>query len=127
MSGRRSGRLSVAGLIAWRPGSRTRLCHRLLTHPAGKGMRRSMSERDYIALLDGVHQLVKAPTDLRERAHDLGRPARQGGKGWAAVLTPGGQPWRRRKCVPAGVPALGYAEAGAPAARTRDAAASTAA
>ncbi|GAA3651317.1 hypothetical protein GCM10022420_028820 [Streptomyces iranensis] len=35
VSGRRSGRLSVAGLIAWRPGSRTRLCHRLLTHPAG--------------------------------------------------------------------------------------------
>lgn len=54
----------MAGLIAWRPGSRTRLCHRLLTHPAGKGTRRSMSERDYIALLDGVHQLVKAPIVL---------------------------------------------------------------
>ncbi|MEU2718437.1 transposase [Streptomyces sp. NPDC007205] len=59
VSGRRSGRLSVAGLIAWRPGSRTRLRHRLLTHPAGKG-----SERDCIALLDGVHQLVKAPIVL---------------------------------------------------------------
>ncbi|TMV00280.1 IS630 family transposase [Streptomyces sp. DASNCL29] len=56
--------MSVAGLIAWRPGSRTRLCHRLLTHPAGKGTRRSISERDYIALLDGVHQLVKAPIVL---------------------------------------------------------------
>ncbi|AQW56211.1 endonuclease DDE [Streptomyces hygroscopicus] len=54
----------MAGLIAWRPGSRTRLCHRLLTHLAGKGTRRSMSERDYIALLDGVHQLVKAPIVL---------------------------------------------------------------
>ncbi|MEU5590303.1 transposase [Streptomyces chrestomyceticus] len=64
VSGRRSGRLSVAGLIAWRPGSRTRLCHRLLTHPAGKGTRRSMSERDYIALLNSVHQLVKAPVVL---------------------------------------------------------------
>nr|WP_256096718.1 hypothetical protein [Streptomyces agglomeratus] len=46
VSGRRSGRLSVAGLIAMRPGSRTRLCHRLRTHPAGKGARRSMGERD---------------------------------------------------------------------------------
>ncbi|WP_435799761.1 IS630 family transposase [Streptomyces goshikiensis] len=64
VSGRRSGRLSVAGLIAMRPGSRTRLCHRLRTHPAGKGARRSMSERDFIALLDGVHQLVRAPIVL---------------------------------------------------------------
>ncbi|WP_444972109.1 IS630 family transposase [Streptomyces canus] len=64
VSGRRSGRLSVAGLIAMRPGSRTRLCHRLRTHRAGKGKRRSMGERDFIALVDGVHQLVKAPIVL---------------------------------------------------------------
>ncbi len=64
MSGRRSGRLSVAGLIAMRPGSRTRLCHRLHTHPAGKGTRRSTGEPDFIALIDGVHQLVKAPVVL---------------------------------------------------------------
>lgn len=61
ISGRRSGRLSVAGLITMRPGSRTRLCHRLRTHPAGKGTRRSMGEQDFIALIDGVHQLVRAP------------------------------------------------------------------
>ncbi|KIZ16615.1 endonuclease DDE [Streptomyces natalensis ATCC 27448] len=64
VSGRRSGRLSVAGLIAMRPGSRTRLCHRLRTHPAGKGTRRSMGERDFIALVDGTHQLVRAPIVL---------------------------------------------------------------
>jgi putative transposase len=52
VSGRRSGRLSVAGLIAMRPGSRTRLCHRLRTHPSGKGGRRSIAERDFIALID---------------------------------------------------------------------------
>ncbi|MCX4578071.1 winged helix-turn-helix domain-containing protein [Streptomyces sp. NBC_01571] len=52
VSGRCSGRLSVAGLIAMRPGSRTWLCHRLRTHPAGKGERRSMGERDFIALVD---------------------------------------------------------------------------
>ncbi|MFB7916766.1 transposase [Streptomyces sp. NPDC056061] len=64
VSRRRSGRLSVAGPIAMRPGSRTRLCHRLRTHPAGRGKRRSMGERDFIALIDGVHQLVKAPIVL---------------------------------------------------------------
>ncbi len=64
VSGRRSGRLSVAGLIAIRPGSRTRLCHRLRTHQAGKGARRSMGERDFIALIDGVHQLLRAPIVL---------------------------------------------------------------
>jgi hypothetical protein len=64
VSGRRSGRLSVAGLIAMRPGSRTRLCHRLRTHRAANGARRSMGERDFIALIDGVHQLLKAPIVL---------------------------------------------------------------
>ncbi|MFC8368311.1 transposase [Streptomyces sp. NPDC057239] len=64
VSGRRSGRLSVAGLIAMRPGSRTRLCHRLRIHRAGKSTRRSMGERDFIALIDGVHQLLKAPIVL---------------------------------------------------------------
>ncbi|WP_406205511.1 transposase [Kitasatospora sp. NBC_01560] len=64
VSSRRSGRLSVAGPIAMRPGSRARLCRRLITHPAGKGKRRSMGERDFIALVDGVHYLVKAPIVL---------------------------------------------------------------
>ncbi|MFJ3204708.1 transposase [Streptomyces sp. NPDC086989] len=44
-----------------RPGSRTRLSYRLLAHPAGWGKRRSMGESDFIALPNGVHQLVKAP------------------------------------------------------------------
>ncbi|MEU3743281.1 transposase [Streptomyces sp. NPDC032198] len=47
-----------------RPGSRTRSCHRLISHPAGKGKRRSMGERDFIALIDGAHQLVKVPIVL---------------------------------------------------------------
>jgi transposase len=51
-------------MIAMRPGSRTRLCHRLRTHRAGKGKRRSMGEWDFIALIDGVHQLIKAPIVL---------------------------------------------------------------
>jgi hypothetical protein len=51
-------------MVAVRPGSRTRLCHRLISHPAGKGKRRSMGERDFIGLIDGAHQLLKAPIVL---------------------------------------------------------------
>ena len=34
------------------------------SHLAGRGKPRSMSERDFIALVDDVHQLVKAPIML---------------------------------------------------------------
>ncbi|WP_406486239.1 IS630 family transposase [Streptomyces phaeochromogenes] len=61
---RGSGRVSVAGMIAMRPGSRTRLCRRLRRHTERKGERRRLSEHDYIALVDGVHQLLKAPIVL---------------------------------------------------------------
>ncbi|MGW4896001.1 IS630 family transposase [Kitasatospora sp. NPDC004240] len=64
VSGSRSGRVSVAGLIAVRPGSRTRLSHRIRRHTGRKGERRSLSERDYIGLIDGIHHLVKAPIVL---------------------------------------------------------------
>ncbi|MFF4753371.1 transposase [Streptomyces sp. NPDC001270] len=47
-------------MIATRPGSRTRLCHRLRLHIGRKGERRSLSEDDCIRLIDGMHQLVKA-------------------------------------------------------------------
>lgn len=43
VSGRGSGRVSAAGLIAVRPGSRTRMCHRLRRHTGRKGERRSLS------------------------------------------------------------------------------------
>lgn len=54
----------MAGLIAMRPGSRTRLCYRLRVHRGRKGERRSLSEDDYIRLIDSAHQLVKAPIVL---------------------------------------------------------------
>ncbi|GAA0346049.1 transposase [Streptomyces blastmyceticus] len=64
VSGRGSGRVSVAGLIVMRPGSWTRMCHRLRRHTGRKGERRSLSEHDCVALIDGIHQLVKAPIAL---------------------------------------------------------------
>ncbi|MEU8976866.1 transposase [Streptomyces monashensis] len=64
MNGRRSGRLSVAGMIAMPHGSRTRLCHRLVRHPAGDGKRRSMGEKGSIALYEGVQHLIEVPIVL---------------------------------------------------------------
>ena len=56
--------MSVAGLIAMRPGCRTRLCYRIRIHRGRKGERRSLSEIDYIRLIDGAHQLLRAPIIL---------------------------------------------------------------
>jgi transposase len=64
VNGAGSGRLSMVGLIATRPGSRTRLCYRVKAHRGHKGERRSLSEADYIALLDTVHQQLRAPIIL---------------------------------------------------------------
>jgi len=58
--GRGRGRLSVAGLLCYRSGVPTRLCYRLRRHTGRKDERRSLSETDYIRLLDGAHQLLKA-------------------------------------------------------------------
>ncbi|MEV5082218.1 IS630 family transposase [Streptomyces sp. NPDC056159] len=64
VSGRRSGRVSIAGLIALRPGCQTRLCYRIRVHHGRRGERRSLSETDYMRLVDGVHQMLKAPIVL---------------------------------------------------------------
>ena len=60
VNGAGSGRLSMVGLIATRPSSRTRLCYRVKAHRGRKGGRRSLSAADYIALLDTVHQQLRA-------------------------------------------------------------------
>uniref|UniRef100_UPI00389B2A34 transposase n=1 Tax=Streptomyces hirsutus TaxID=35620 RepID=UPI00389B2A34 len=61
VSGRGRGRLSVAGLLCYRPGLPARLCYRLRRHTGRTGERRSLGEMDCIRLLDGAHQLLKAP------------------------------------------------------------------
>lgn len=59
--GRSRGRLSVAGLLCFKPGLPARLCYRLRWHTGRKDERRSLGESDYIHLLDGAHHLLKAP------------------------------------------------------------------
>jgi hypothetical protein len=46
VSGKGSGRVSVAGLVCFRPGQRSRLIYRTVVHRGRKGERRSFSEID---------------------------------------------------------------------------------
>jgi hypothetical protein len=64
VSGKGSGRISVAGLVGAKPGSRIRLLYRIKVHRSRKGERRSFAETDYAALLDAAHQYLKAPIVL---------------------------------------------------------------
>jgi len=64
VSGKGSGRISVAGLFCVRPGQRPRLLYRVKIHRCRKGERRSFAETDYAALLDAAHQYLKAPIVL---------------------------------------------------------------
>jgi putative transposase len=64
VSGKGSGRISVAGLFCVRPGQRSRVLYRIKVHRNRKGERRSFAETDYIALIDAAHQYLKAPIVL---------------------------------------------------------------
>ena len=64
VSGKGSGRVSIAGLTCYRPGHRSRFIYRTIVHRGRKGERRSFSERDYISLLDAAHQQLDGPIVL---------------------------------------------------------------
>jgi transposase len=64
VSGKGSGRVSVAGLVCLRPGARGRLFYRVRIHRGRKGERRSMSEADYAELIAAAHQQLHAPVIL---------------------------------------------------------------
>jgi DDE superfamily endonuclease len=64
VSGKGSGRISIAGLVCFQPGRRVsppRLIYRTREHRGRKGERRSFSERDYADLLDAAHQQLGGP------------------------------------------------------------------
>ena len=64
VSGKGSGRVSVAGLACYKPGARSRLFYRTRVHRGRKGERRSMSEADYAGLVTAAHQHLSAPLIL---------------------------------------------------------------
>jgi len=62
--GKGPGRVSVAGLVCLRPGSRGHLFYRVRVHRGRKGERRSMSEADYAGLIAAAHNQLHAPVIL---------------------------------------------------------------
>ena len=64
VSGKGSGRVSVAGLVCLRPGARSHLFYRVRIHRGRRGERRSMSEADYAGLITAAHQELQAPVIL---------------------------------------------------------------
>ena len=64
VSGKGSGRVSAAGMVCLRPGSRGRFFYRIRIHRGRKGERRSMSEADYASLVTAAHNQLKAPVIL---------------------------------------------------------------
>ena len=61
VSGKGSGRVSVAGLVCLKPDMRSRLLYRMRIHRGRKGERRSMSEADYAGLIAAAHRQLSAP------------------------------------------------------------------
>jgi DDE superfamily endonuclease len=64
VSGKGSGRVSVAGLVCLKPGARSHLFYRIRVHRGRKGERRSMSEADYAGLITAAHHQLHAPVIL---------------------------------------------------------------
>ncbi|MER6076308.1 transposase [Streptomyces sp. NPDC001817] len=56
VSGKGSGRISVAGMVCARPSTRTRLVFRMLVHHGRKSEKKGFKEKDFAALLDAAHQ-----------------------------------------------------------------------
>lgn len=65
VSGKGSGRVSIAGLVCYAPdGDRGHVYYRLRVHRNRKGERRSLSEDDYAALITAAHRHLHAPIIL---------------------------------------------------------------
>jgi transposase len=61
VSGRGSGRISVAGLACVKAGQPGRFFYRMAGHRLRPGTRRAMSEADYAALIAAAHRYLNAP------------------------------------------------------------------
>ena len=94
--GKGSGRVSVAGLVCLRPGSRGHLFYRVRIHRGRKGERRSMSEADYAGLVAAAHNELQAPVVLicdyvARNIIPVLCPFVLCGQRWLAVLAAGGE------------------------------------
>lgn len=64
VTGKGSGRVCLAGMIATRPGTRTRLIYRTITCHGRKHEKPGFREKDFADLLDAAHQQLGGPIVL---------------------------------------------------------------
>lgn len=64
VSGKGSGRVSLAGIIAAKTGEPTRLIYRMIVHHGRKNERKGFREKDFATLLDTAHQRLPGPMIL---------------------------------------------------------------
>jgi hypothetical protein len=91
VSGKGSGRVSIAGLVCLRQGTRSRLFCRMRVHRGRKGERRSMSEADYAGLITAAHQQLHAPViliwdNLNTHVSAVMRTFTESHPGWLTVV-----------------------------------------
>ncbi|MGW3472753.1 IS630 family transposase [Saccharopolyspora sp. NPDC000995] len=64
VTGKGSGRISIAGMTCYQPGQRSRLIYRMMIHRGRKGEKKGFRERDFADLLDTAHQQLGGPIVL---------------------------------------------------------------
>jgi hypothetical protein len=103
VNGKGSGRVSVAGLVCYRPTRRSRLIYRTMAHRGRRNEPKGFREPDFVALLDAAHQQLHAPIVLVwDRLNGHRSTAMR-----AMIAT---RPWLRVFLLPAYAPELNPAE-----------------
>jgi hypothetical protein len=64
VTGKGSGRISIAALTCYKPDQKSRLIYRMMPHRGRKGERKGFREHDFAALLDAAHQRLDGPIAL---------------------------------------------------------------
>jgi putative transposase len=103
VTGKGSGRISIAGMVCYKPGHRSRLIYRMMTHRGRKGEPKGFRENDFAALLDAAHQQLGGPIVLVwDNLHGHRSAAMR-----ALIAT---RPWLRVYQLPSYAPELNPAE-----------------
>lgn len=64
VTGKGSGRISIAALNCYKPHQKSRLIYRMMVHRGRKGEKKGFRESDFAALLDAAHQQLGGPIVL---------------------------------------------------------------
>jgi transposase len=103
VSGRGTGRVSMAGLVCAKAGERSRMCYRVRVYHRRKGEPKGLSEHDYMQLLRAAHHQLGAPMRVgqRRQAHQqddapVHRRARLADRVPATAVCAGAEPDRGR-------------------------------